>query len=108
MFTRRRERRTRHRRRRLDLGVARLGKTGQAVVLGLPVKEILVAGVVTVRVTIRCICSRSGSPGSVPAPAMAARLRPGRPAEGRDTRTDSGDCRSPWIDRVAWVSFLPG
>ena len=34
--------------------------------------------------------------------------RPGRPAEGRDMRTDSGDCRSPWIDRVAWVSFLPG
>src|ERR1039458_7090760 len=51
MFTRRRERRTRHRRRRLDLGVAKLGKTGQAVVLGLPVKEVLVAG------ACRCTCN---------------------------------------------------
>ena len=36
--------------------------------------------------------ARSGSPGSVPGPAIA----------------DSGDRRLPWIDRVAWVNFMPG
>src|SRR5260370_41749150 len=105
MFTRRRERRTRHRRRRLDLGVARLGKTGQAVVLGLPVKEILVAGACQCTFNDPMYLLQVGVTGLRPGPAMAATLRPGRPAEGRDTAPDSGDCGAPWVDRVAWVSF---
>jgi hypothetical protein len=77
MFTRRRERRTRHRRCRLDLGVARLGKTGQAVVLGLPVKEILVAG------ACHCTCNdpmyllQVGVTGLRPGPGHGRQAAPG-------------------------------